>query len=169
VGENNLGLSTGGTLRWDVSTTAITSTLPHHGQDGSAAAPAYSFSADTNTGVRRVAADTLALVTAGADRLVAGPAGQLGIGGTTYGNAKDVLQSAGAGAAPAWVASGPKYLTQTAAEYYWSVSDFVRGDNVIGVRFAGPAIVYLPNTLPVEYLVTVKDEAGTGDITVRVY
>lgn len=166
---DELRFTTGGVHRGDIGADGLDFNVPFRAASGTAAAPAYSFSGDTNTGVRRPAADTLALVTGGADRITVGPAGQLGVGGATYGNAKDVLQSAGAGAAPSWVASGPRYIYQTAAEYYWSVSDFVRGNNVIGVRYAGPAIVYLPHTLPVEYLVTVKDEAGTGDVTVRVY
>lgn len=37
--------------------------------DGTAGAPSYSFSADTNTGLRRVTTDTLALVTAGSDKV----------------------------------------------------------------------------------------------------
>lgn len=58
VGADDLGFSTGGTLRFDISTTAFTGTLPWRGQDGTNAAPAYSFSGDTDTGIYRVGANT---------------------------------------------------------------------------------------------------------------
>ncbi len=51
VGANNLGISTGGALRWDVSTTAVTSTLPLLGPTGTSAAPAYAFSSNAAVGM----------------------------------------------------------------------------------------------------------------------
>lgn len=57
VGADQVGIATGGTLRETISTTAITSTLPLLGAAGSAAAPQYSFSGDTNTGMFSSAAD----------------------------------------------------------------------------------------------------------------
>lgn len=51
VAADQLGVSTGGTLRFDVSTTAITSTLSHLGPSGSLSAPTYAFSASTNSGM----------------------------------------------------------------------------------------------------------------------
>jgi len=50
---------TNNTLRFTITTAQFTGTLPFRGQDGTAAAPAYSFSADTNTGIYRSAADTM--------------------------------------------------------------------------------------------------------------
>ncbi len=47
---------------------------------GSAAAPAFSFSSDSNTGMYRSATDTLKLVTAGADRLTVDASGRVGVG-----------------------------------------------------------------------------------------
>lgn len=61
------------------------------------------------------------------------------------------------------------YLTQTVAERYWDAREFTAGHNIIGVRHEGAAIVYLPNDLPAERLITIKDEAGLGQITVRIY
>lgn len=66
VAADDLGISTGGTLRFDISTTGITSTIPHLNADGSQAAPAYSFSGDTNTGVYRITTDTAGMVAGGA-------------------------------------------------------------------------------------------------------
>lgn len=54
IGADQLGLATGGTLRRTISTSAETPTLPQQGADGSAGAPAYGFSADTDNGLYRI-------------------------------------------------------------------------------------------------------------------
>ena len=69
VGADDLGFSVGGTLRMDISTTAITTTLPTQTAAGSATAPAYSFSTDTNSGLYSVGADSLGLSTGGTVRV----------------------------------------------------------------------------------------------------
>ncbi len=51
--------STGGTQRLSLSTTSLTSTLPWLGPNGTAAAPALSFSGDPNTGMYNAAADDI--------------------------------------------------------------------------------------------------------------
>lgn len=64
----------------------------------------------------------------------------------------------------------PQYLVQTEEEKFWIADDFIKGHNIIGVRYdAGPSTVYLPNTLPVERLIIVKDEAGLGAVTILIY
>lgn len=65
VGADDLGFTTGGTLRFDISTSAFTGTLPWRGQDGTVGAPALSFSGDTDTGIYRVGANDFALVAGG--------------------------------------------------------------------------------------------------------
>lgn len=65
--------------------------------------------------------------------------------------------------------TGPRYLTQFANEYFWVSDEFVRGHNIIGVRYSGPSFVYLPHDLPQEHVITIKDEAGVGPTTVRIY
>ena len=47
---------------------------------GSAAAPSYTFTADTNTGIYSPSADNLALATGGVERLNVSPSGGIGIG-----------------------------------------------------------------------------------------
>lgn len=64
-GADQVALVTGGTARFTLSTTVMTTTLPLRGQDGSVTAPALSFSGDTNTGVYRVGADQLATTVGG--------------------------------------------------------------------------------------------------------
>ena len=50
--------------------------------------------------------DTIKLDTAGSERFRVGSAGQLGIGGATYGTSGQVLTSGGASAAPTWGSAG---------------------------------------------------------------
>lgn len=75
--------------------------------------------------------------------------------GTTYG-IKD-----GSWVPVATDAAQIEYFVQTEASKHWLDSDFVFGNNVIGVRTAG-ALVYLPHDLSSRKLVSVKDESGGG-------
>lgn len=102
VGTNNFGISTGGTLRWDVSTTAITCTLPQRGPDGSAADTTYGFSAQATLGMFRVTTDTLGFSTASTERLRFDASGGWGLAGANFGTAGQMLTSNGSGAAPTW-------------------------------------------------------------------
>jgi hypothetical protein len=52
-GTDQIGFTAGGAVRFRVGTTAHISTEPFRNTDGSASAPAYSFSSDTNTGMFR--------------------------------------------------------------------------------------------------------------------
>lgn len=83
IGSDNLGITTNGTLRFDVSSTALTSTLPFHAPDGSASAPSLSFSGDTNTGIFSDTADELGFTTAGTERVTIKSDGDVGIGTDT--------------------------------------------------------------------------------------
>ncbi len=51
IGADDIGFSTGGTVRFDVSTTAVTSTLPVRTLGGTAGAPSHSFSSTTDAGM----------------------------------------------------------------------------------------------------------------------
>lgn len=51
-------------------------------KDGTASKPGISFSSDTNLGLRRNSADTLSIVTGGADRVTVDSSGNLGVGVT---------------------------------------------------------------------------------------
>jgi hypothetical protein len=65
IGADSLGVTTGGTLRLTIDTTALISTLPLRGPAGSVTAPALSFSGDTNTGLYSIGADSLGVTTGG--------------------------------------------------------------------------------------------------------
>lgn len=54
-GADSCALVTGGTARFTLSTSAMTTTLPLRGQAGTAGAPAVSFSGDTDTGLYNTA------------------------------------------------------------------------------------------------------------------
>lgn len=68
--SDTVGITTSGTNRATFTSTALTTTIPLLGPDGSVTAPSYSFSADTNTGIYRSAADNLAFTTGGVQALV---------------------------------------------------------------------------------------------------
>ena len=61
-----------------------------------------------------------------------------------------------------------KYHPQLVAQVHWKKSSFVEGMNIIGVRYNGAATVYLPPDLDNTQIVAIKDEAGSGNITVLV-
>lgn len=85
-GADQVALSTGGTSRFTLSTTVMTTTLPLRGQDGTATAPSLSYSGDTNTGAYRVTTDTLGFSTAGVSRLQINASGALLLMGSTSGS-----------------------------------------------------------------------------------
>jgi len=60
---------------------------------------------DTDTNIS-FDTDTILFDTAGSERFRVGSAGQLGIGGATYGTSGQVLTSGGASAAPQWASAG---------------------------------------------------------------
>ena len=98
VGADDWGVTTGGTLRFDISTTAVTSTLPHLNANGSATAPAFSFSGDPNTGSYNVGADDWGVSTGGTLRF--------DISTTAVTSTLPLLANAGSATAPAHSFSG---------------------------------------------------------------
>jgi hypothetical protein len=69
-----------------------------------------------------------------AERFRIGPAGQLGIGGATYGTAGHVLTSGGAAAPPTWSAAGstPHDLLDGVIDQDTLIGTVVRGDLIVG-------------------------------------
>lgn len=63
----------------------------------------------------------------------------------------------------------PHYIVQTLDDVSYTDSQFMRGHNIIGVRYAGACDVRLPSDLSIEKVITVKDEAGAGPITISPY
>ena len=80
---DQVALTTNGVERLSVTTSQITGALPWRGQNGTAAAPAISASADTNTGIFFPAADSIAFAEGGAEVMRIDASGNVGIGVTS--------------------------------------------------------------------------------------
>ena len=104
-GADQVAISTGGTSRLAVSTTAVSSTLAVDVPLGAVGTPSITFTGDLNTGVFSPGADTLALVTGGTNRVHVTSGGLVGIGTTSPGG---VLE---AGAVSGAVTSGDLLVT----------------------------------------------------------
>jgi hypothetical protein len=81
-GADQLAITTGGTSRLAVSTTAVSSTLAVDVPLGAVGTPSITFTGDLNTGLFSPGADTLALVTGGINRVHVTSGGLVGIGTT---------------------------------------------------------------------------------------
>ena len=76
---DQLGITTGGTVRLTTTTTGITSALPVDVPLGTASAPTVTFTGDLNTGVYSPGADQVAISTNGSGRLFVGSTGNIGV------------------------------------------------------------------------------------------
>ena len=99
---------------------------------GSDGEPGVHFEGDSDTGIRRTAADQLGFITGGSERLSVGSSGEILIGGSAAGSDGQVLTSGGAGAAVTWedAASGGSAFAPTAQ--VWRSSTNVR-NNITGL------------------------------------
>jgi hypothetical protein len=79
-GADQLAISTNGVARLTTSTTAVSSSLAIDHPLGAVGTPSITFTGDLNTGFYSPAADTLAAVTAGANRLHITSGGLVGLG-----------------------------------------------------------------------------------------
>jgi hypothetical protein len=82
-GADQVAISTGGTSRLAVSTTAVSSTLAIDHPLGAVGTPSITFTGDLNTGLFSPGADTLALVTGGTQRATIASNGAVGVGDTS--------------------------------------------------------------------------------------
>jgi hypothetical protein len=82
-GTDQVGISAGGTSRFEVSTTATTSTLPVVHPLGAVGTPSITFTGDLNTGIYSPAADTIAFVEGGAEAARIDTLGRLLVGTST--------------------------------------------------------------------------------------
>jgi hypothetical protein len=79
-GADQVGITTGGTVRLTTTTTGITSALPVDVPLGAVGTPSITFTGDLNTGIYSPAADTLAFVEGGVEAMRIDSSGRLGIG-----------------------------------------------------------------------------------------
>ena len=92
-GADQVAISTGGTSRLAVSTTAVSSTLAVDVPLGAVGTPSITFTGDLNTGVFSPGADTLALVTGGTNRVHVTSAGLVGIGTSSPAGKAEIVSS----------------------------------------------------------------------------
>lgn len=69
IGANVLGISVGAVNIFSIDNTAITTTIPYRAPGGGAATPSYSFSNDTDSGMYRASANTVAFSCGGVNCL----------------------------------------------------------------------------------------------------
>lgn len=65
IGTGSLGITTSGTLRLTIASTAITSTIPYLAPAGSVSAPSITFAGNTNTGMYSTATNNIDFATNG--------------------------------------------------------------------------------------------------------
>ena len=114
-------------------------TFPLTGTDGSAGAPTYSFSSDTDTGLFRPATGQIGFTMDGSNKLSFGSAGEILIGGSAAGTSGQVLTSGGSGAAMSWAdASGGGGGTNGTPQITgkWTSSDGSMNSFTPGAAFA---------------------------------
>jgi hypothetical protein len=71
--DGTITLNTNGANNLVINNTSVTYLLPTYEQDGSAAAPSYSFANDANTGMYRPAADQIGFSTGGTNHIIIRP------------------------------------------------------------------------------------------------
>ena len=110
-GADQLAISTGGTSRLAVSTTAVSSTLAVDHPLGAVGTPSITFTGDLNTGIWSPTADTIAFSEGGAEAMRIDSSGRLLVGTTANANG-GILQLSGGITFPATAvaASDPNTL-----------------------------------------------------------
>jgi len=93
-GADQLAITTGGTSRLAVSTTAVSSTLAVDVPLGAVGTPSITFTGDLNTGLFSPGADTVALVTGGTNRVHVTSGGLVGINTNSPGSALEINAAA---------------------------------------------------------------------------
>ena len=85
-GADQVGISTGGTVRLTTTTTGITSALPVDVPLGAVGTPSITFTGDLNTGIYSPGADQVAISTSGTEKLIVKSDGKVGIGTSSPAN-----------------------------------------------------------------------------------
>ena len=130
-GADQLAISTGGTSRLAVSTTAVSSTLAVDHPLGAVGTPSITFTGDLNTGIWSPAVDTIAFSEGGAEAMRIDSSGRLLVGTTTANTSGGILQLSSGLTFPA---------TQVASTDPNTLDDYEEGTftpTIVGVTLAG--------------------------------
>ena len=98
---------------------------------------------DDNTAIRFPTDDTISFETAGSERLRVGRAGQIGIGGATYGTSGQVLTSGGASGAISWSTINVSFTTNVVTGNTTASKDnhyYVNGSNITLTLPSSPTV-----------------------------
>jgi hypothetical protein len=140
-GADQVGITTGGTVRLTTTTTGITSALPVDVPLGAVGTPSITFTGDLNTGIYSPAADTLAFVEGGVEAMRIDSSGRLGIGTSTVDQllhlkaANPVLEVEGTASS-----SGDTGIHFKANANEWFVrADNSTGTNTFSIKSGSPA------------------------------
>ena len=98
---------------------------------------------DDNTAIRFPTDDTISFETAGSERLRVGPAGQVGIGGATYGTSGQVLTSGGSSGAISWSTINVSFTTNVVTGNTTASKDnhyYVNGSNITLTLPSSPSV-----------------------------
>lgn len=158
INGTTIGFAAGSSSRIQFSDAALTSTVPVLAPDGTVGAPAMAFSSDTDTGLFRVAENTLALATGGSNRLaVSSTAITLGL---------HVEAQFGSAAAPSY-----SFETDADTGIYRSAEDTL-GITAGGTLRLSVSGTYVTSTLPVVMPVGAVGASAmtfTGDLDTGLY
>ena len=98
---------------------------------------------DDNTIIRFPTDDTISFETAGSERLRVGPAGQVGIGGATYGTSGQVLTSGGSSGSVSWSTINVSFTTNVVTGNTTASKDnhyYVNGSNITLTLPSSPTV-----------------------------
>ena len=141
-GADQLAITTGGTSRLAVSTTAVSSTLPVDVPLGAVGTPSLTFTGDLNTGIWSPAADTIAFSEGGAEAMRIDSSSRLLVGTSSSLRSAGIIQVAGSSYPAVDVFSfgtttNPEFVLSQARGSQASPTVISSGDSLGKVLFRG--------------------------------
>ena len=177
IGPDILGVATSGVKWIEVSTTAVSSSLPIDVPVGTSGTPSIVFTGDTNTGIYSPGTDQLAVSISGLERARIDSSGRLLVGTTSavnvggYGSAdiQAYFQSGGAAASIAVINTGNNVnapILHLAKSRGGTSTVVASGDNLGAIRFSGADGTDI-ETLAAQIFCSVDGTPGSNDMPGR--
>jgi hypothetical protein len=164
AGTNTLGLTTGGTVRLSLSTSSLVSTLPFDAPDGTAGVPAFTFSGDTDTGIFRPSANTLAFTGGGDEAMRITSGGDLRVGATTTAFSERLLVRQTGTSAAAQFYKDNTNTNQVIIVLHGGVTGSATGTMINFLRATGVSVGSITSTTTATSYVTSSDYRLKHDI-----